>query len=362
MKSVKERCAFLLPIWKRTINPKFGSWLILLKAQYNSLKKEIEKISKDLGFQLFGITKPNLSRESSFFSTWLQRGFAANMQYLYDRREERLNLEKYFPGARSILCFGMYYHLEENKTPLESPKKSLKIARYAKGKDYHLVMKKRLRKIANFIQKNIKGCELRICVDTSPLLERAFAYHAGLGWVGKNTCLINRHHGSYFFLGEIITNLDFPANHKVESDHCGSCRRCLDACPTDALSEPYTLDANRCISYWTIEHRGPLPEALHEQIGSHWFGCDICQEVCPWNHAPQPLIVDDAFKHPKNSKNDREIFEKFLKTKPKDFSENFKGSPLKRAHWQGLWRNAKIVLANLKREKDLPANNDFFKL
>jgi len=216
------------------------------------------------------------------------------------------------------------------------------IARYARGFDYHDIIKKRLSILGEYLHSQLE-CKTRICVDTAPVLDRVYAHHAGLGWFGKNTCILHRQFGSYFFIGEILTDLALP-NDQNESDHCGNCTRCLDACPTGAFPEPYVLDSNKCISYLTIEHRGPIQENQKITIEGHLFGCDICQEVCPWNDHSKDLEIDPAYE-PKWK--EEEVLEKILQSTPENFHKFFKGSPLKRAKWQGLLRNAALVIQNL---------------
>ena len=317
--------------------------------KYKKLKKDLREKSLSLGFPLFGISKPNPFKELKYFTSWLDNGFNAGMQYLKNRLDERTSLKKYFPEVRSIISVGMPYFNPET-TPKNYSSSNPQIAHYAKGLDYHDIMKKRLNKIVNFLNQ-VFPCKTRICVDTSPVLDRLYAYHAGLGWFGKNTCILNQNYGSYFFLGEILTDIDFPHDSKA-SDHCGTCTRCLDACPTDAFPKPYVLNANKCISYWTIEYRGSLPQNQRSNIGAHLFGCDICQEVCPWNHHTKNIKVDPVYQ-PKWS--NETILQKILETTPQNFSTIFQGMALKRAKRQGLLRNAAWVIVNLKYKKFLPS-------
>src|SRR6202166_4088352 len=233
------------------------------------------------GFDRAGVAALEPARTGEAFVRWLARGELAGMRCLERRLEARLQPATVLEGARSVLCVALQYH------PLDGEREPAgdlwpRVARYARGRDYHDVMGERLRALALRIAAAFPGTASRPYVDTGPVLERELAERAGLGAVGKNTNLLDRQGGSWFLLGELFLTLDLAPDAPV-ADLCGSCTRCLTACPTGALAEPYRLDSRRCISYWTIEHRGALPEAAREVVGGWVFGCDVCQEVCPWN-------------------------------------------------------------------------------
>lgn len=251
------------------------------------MKISLSELATTCDWTLAGVTKPEIQDQTKAqFKDWLKKYKAPGLQYLLKRQQERLDPKIYFPGTQSILCFAQFY-FPGNATG------SIKISNYAWGPDYHQTLLSKLEHTAHWIQQRIPELQYRACVDTAPLLEKSLAVQAGLGWQGKNSLLIHPQHGSYLFLCELMTNI--PVSHFSEippvNDHCGTCTRCLDACPTQALS-PYVLDTQKCISYWNLEHRGPLPADapnFHEWIA----GCDICQEVCPWNKKTKPLKVDE---------------------------------------------------------------------
>jgi epoxyqueuosine reductase len=273
----------------------------------------IKQRALEVGFDLAGIAPPSALKDLQFLPEWIKKGFGGEMHYLADPRRE--DPRRVLPSVKSIVCVGLIYNTPHpystNITdPIEGEKGSSSrgappadvrprgwISRYAWGKDYHAVMRNKLEQLRMVIEKSESGVETRIYVDTGPIVERAFARLSGVGWTGKNTCLINEQKGSWFFLGVILTNLELRLD-LPSPDRCGSCTRCLEACPTGALTEPYVMDASRCISYFNIELRGAIPEEFRTAIGRNVFGCDICQDVCPWNMRPLPvvsgLLHDDA--------------------------------------------------------------------
>jgi epoxyqueuosine reductase len=237
--------------------------------------ERIKEKGRELGFELIGVTRAVPSPELGFFRRWLDLGFAATMAWLKRGEEKRADPEKILPGIKSIICCGLNYYAGQRGDL---------VSRYAQGKDYHLILGEKLKELEKFILEKIDPrAQTKSYVDTGPILERSYAAQAGLGWIGKNTMLINNGLGSFFFIGEILTTLALEDEDLPSLDQCGSCSLCLDACPTGALTEPYTLDSNRCIAYLTIEHRGDFLPEQEKMMGGHLYGCDICQEVCPYN-------------------------------------------------------------------------------
>ena len=261
------------------------------------------------------------------------------MHYLASRFEERTNPAAYFPDSKSIICVGMNYHVQLNQPTASS---TGKIARYALGDDYHELIKDRLYLLADWLRTQC-DCETRCSVDTAPMMEKELAARAGIGWMGKNTCVINEDIGSWLLLGEILTTAELPFDQPA-TDRCGTCRRCLDACPTGAITAPYQLDARKCISYLTIEHRGDIDEQLKSQIGDWLYGCDICQDVCPWNSkaiesiepALQPRFAAGLLPADEVLHWDQDRYAKTLRR-----------SAMKRVKLPQFQRNARIVIDNL---------------
>jgi epoxyqueuosine reductase len=246
----------------------------------DGLSERVKGLALAVGFDLAGVARAEPTSETRFLREWLARGYAGEMAYIGRRADERVDPRRLLPGARSVLAVGFVYDPGE-RPPL--PPGALEISRYAGGDDYHDVLIDRLRAVETGLEALAgRPVASRAYVDTGPVQERVFAAYAGLGWIGKNTCLIHPRLGSYLFLGALLTDLPLQPDTRMP-DHCGTCRACLDACPTDAFASPYVLDATRCVSYTTIESRGPIPEPLREAHGALGFGCDVCQEVCPWN-------------------------------------------------------------------------------
>ena len=325
--------------------------------------------AKSLGFDLCGVVRAEKFPELQRMPEWLARGYGGEMKYLADPR--RADPQTAMPGIRSAIVGLLNYNTAQPLStdpalPGEDGRPSGWISRYAWGDDYHDVLRERLDALVESLRERFTGpFEARAYVDTGPVQERVLAKYAGLGWLGKNTLLLNQMLGSFFFLGVILTTLDLEptlgANELPPPDMCGSCRRCLDACPTQAFVEPYVMDARKCISYLTIELRGPIPEELREPMGNHVFGCDICQDVCPWNRrAPivtRPQFQPRVFPPPEENRistthppQDESLYlpglEWLLGRSEADFRELFRGSPVKRAKWRGLMRNACIAIGN----------------
>lgn len=282
-----------------------------------------------------------------FFNEWVERGFAGEMEYLKDRRAERRRRpELVLPGACSVICVALNYNCEAlHSTECPDPSRAW-ISRYAWGSDYHEILRDKLEAMLAGMRSRIaEEFQARCYVDTGPVLERAFARQTALGWMGKNTCLINQKLGSWLFLGEILTTLDLPRDEPAP-DRCGSCTRCIDACPTDALIEPHVLDSTRCISYWTIEAKDEsFPEAVATGLGRHVFGCDICQDVCPWNRRA-PTTAMDQFR-PRDGLMNPSL-EALDAISEQEFAQLFQSSPVKRLGFRRFKRNIAAAIANTR--------------
>lgn len=285
-----------------------------------------------------GIASAEPSRYRDYFRKWLDEGRHGSMTWLAGRFEERTDPAVYLPGARSVICVAMNYHVPLEATPDSEPRG--RVARYALGDDYHDVMKPRLHALADWLRERVPEAQTRAAVDTAPVMEKELAARAGIGWFGKNSCIINERMGSWLLLGEVLTTLELPPDEPAV-DRCGTCRRCIEACPTQAITEPYQLDARRCISYLTIEHRQEIPPDLHPLMKDWLYGCDICQEVCPWNRKA-PEAADPAFR-PRFPSGTLP-----LKRCQDDFSTIVRGSAMRRVKLPMLQRNAAIVDRNLK--------------
>lgn len=295
----------------------------------------VKEIALDLGFSYCGISKADfLSEEAKHLDTWLKRGYQGKMDYLERHFDKRLDPRKLVPGAQSVIS--LLYNYSPKKD--ETDKAPYKIARYAYGRDYHFVIKDKLIQFMDRMKVNIGNIEGRVFVDSAPVHERAWASKSGLGWIGKNTLLINKESGSYFFLAEIILDLKLESDGPIK-DYCGTCTKCMDACPTDAIAEPYIVDGSRCISYLTIELKDEIPIEFSNKMEGWTFGCDICQEVCPWNRFSQPH---------KESQFAPQGWEELSKTEWEEmtavvFGNVFKKSPVKRTKFKGLKRNISFI-------------------
>jgi epoxyqueuosine reductase len=320
----------------------------------SEIRQLIERLAREHGFERCGVASAGPVDRDAYYRDWLAKGHAGTMAYLHQYVEQRTDASTLLPGARSVLVCALNYHQPETAT-LEKPTgedcatAQGRIARYAWGDDYHRVIKRKLFAIVDALREAIdEPFEAKVCVDTAPLLEREYAMRAGVGWIGKNTLVLNEKLGSYFFLGAIVTTLDLPVD-PLPSDHCGSCTRCLDACPTDAFPAPYEMDAARCISYLTIEHRGEeIPEEFHRAMGDWVFGCDVCQEVCPHNRAA-PTTAEPRFAI--RAPGPRPNLSDMLAWTDEDYRETLRASAIKRAKPNMLRRNARIAEANQKKSK-----------
>jgi epoxyqueuosine reductase len=258
---------------------------------------EIKSKAVEMGFDLCGIARAERYPRLARLAEWIDRGYAGDMTYLVESLDERLDAARVLPTAKSIVCLATVYHVSDAESAAAGVGGRVKISRYAWGDDYHEVLRSRLRPFVRWMSQSAgPGFEAFSCVDSGPVQERVFAEQAGLGWIGKNTCLINPVLGSWLFLAEVVTNADLEPDAPV-ADHCGNCTRCLEACPTGAFVEPYQLDATRCLSYLTIESRGGVDPAMRDAIGAQVYGCDICQDVCPWNR--RAATSDDEVWRPR---------------------------------------------------------------
>jgi len=329
--------------------------------QMSDLQTAIKRAAADAGFDFCGIASATGSPDLEYFPEWIAKGRAGEMKYMEARDEngdlKRASLARVAPWARSVIVCAINYNTEQPYSVDARDPDCGWISRYAWSReDYHDAVLRRLRQVESILQSTVKAgpqeaLMTRCYVDTGPIVERALAKYAGVGWIGKNTCLINQTKGSWLFLGVILTALnlkpDLPA-----PDRCGTCTRCIEACPTDAIVAPHELDPNRCISYLTIEKKGSIPEELRVGVGRHVFGCDICQDVCPWNRkAPvsaaaefeaRPKLVNPGLKW-------------LSEISPEEFRETFRGSPILRAKRAGIRRNVVIAMGNSGQKKFLPA-------
>ena len=320
-----------------------------LKASLASpLATRVKAQAYGLGFDLVGITSLGPAETASAFDDWVARGYAGTMSYLPRGAEKRRDTRLPYPGATTAIVVAMSYGGAEPSGP---------IARYARGDDYHDVMVERLDELHAWLGEELAApVQGKAYVDTGPILERDLARRAGLGWFGKSTMLINPRLGSYFFLGALLVNVELPADAPFAEDRCGTCTRCLDACPTGALVAPRSLDATRCVSYLTIELRGAIPEELREPIGGLLYGCDVCQDVCPWNEKFAAGLAEGspyASREALGTRDARTLARELLAMSQEEFSAAFKGSPMKRAKLRGLKRNAAVVLGNAGTVEDV---------
>lgn len=316
-------------------------------AQARAVEERIKAQAFGLGFDLAGIARLGPAETAGAFDDWVARGYAGDMHYLPRWADKRHDTRLPFPGVTSAIVVALNYGGTSPRGP---------VARYARGDDYHDIMLEKLRMLHEWVSSELgRPVHGKGYVDTGPILERDLARRAGLGWFGKNTNLINPQIGSFFFLGALLVDLDLEPDEPFAVDRCGTCTRCLDACPTQAFAAPRLLDATRCISYLTIELKGEIPEALREPMGSLLYGCDICQDVCPWNVSFARELTEEAFaaRATLAYKDARTLAREILAMDDEAFRSAFKGSPMKRAKLRGLKRNAAVVLGNVGTRDDV---------
>jgi epoxyqueuosine reductase len=315
-----------------------------------TLAADLKAEASRSGCDLVGIAPAVTPTGFTRLQDWLAKGFAGEMTYLPRRASAYEHPRSVLPPVRSIVMIAVNYKAGDE--PPAQPHAG-RVARYARGGvDYHHLLRERLQHLADWLHQQVPGCRTRAVVDTAPLLERDFAQLAGLGWFGKNTMLIHKRAGSFLLLGGLLTDVDLPSDEPHHTAHCGTCTRCLDICPTDAFPEPYVLDARRCIAYATIELKGPIPSDLREGIGDWLFGCDLCQDVCPWNRK-SPRTNDPAFQ-PRNDLHPADAVA-LLQLTEDEFQQRYRDTPLGRPGRSGLRRNAALVLGNRRESTAIPA-------
>jgi epoxyqueuosine reductase len=312
----------------------------------HNIVEKIKSQALQMGFSAAGICNASpLEDEGKLLEMWLGKNYHGGMAWLERTRKERANPDSYFRRVKSILVVAHNYYREDE--PLNMPPEKGNISIYARGRDYHKVIRKKLKELLQYVQTLIPDTEGRICVDSFPIMEKPLAVRAGIGWIGKHTNLILKGSGSYFFLGEILLTTKLPKDNIFSEDFCGTCNRCQVACPTNALKEAYVLDASRCISYLTIEHHGVISEELQSEMGNWVFGCDICQDVCPWNRFSENTS-EDAYKNIISS--EWYDLNRMKEMSNEQFEELFAGTAVKRAGYQNFMRNVEIALENSRRE------------
>ncbi|NNF58514.1 MAG: tRNA epoxyqueuosine(34) reductase QueG [Rhodothermaceae bacterium] len=308
------------------------------------LARDLKAEARRLGFDACGIAEATrLDKEARRLERWLHEERHATMGWMANHFEKRVDPRRLVPGARSVVSVlhSYYQPVEPDQSPTTG-----QISRYAWGDDYHDVLKEKLAALFDWLDTRVGGAGGRAFVDSAPVLDKVWAQRAGLGWQGKHTNLISRQLGSFVFVGELIVDVPLASDDPFAADYCGSCTRCLDACPTDALDAPYQIDGSRCISYWTIEHRGEgFPEDIARDFGTWLFGCDICQDVCPWNRFKRP--TKDARFLPREGVTDTELRE-WAEISLEEFRRRFRRSPVKRTKFDGFQRNVKQALENVE--------------
>jgi epoxyqueuosine reductase len=317
-----------------------------IQPNYSALKADITRWAEELGFQCIGVTDLDLSAQEPHVRAWLDKGFQGEMGYLTRNLDKRLHPDALLPGTCRIISARMDY-MKSDTRPLEVLDNSALayVSRYALGRDYHKTLRRRLARLGTRISEAAAGIDhrFRAFTDTAPILEKALGQKAGLGWIGKHSLLLNREAGSWFFLGEIFTNIPLPVDSPSDTDHCGNCRACMTVCPTDAIIGPRQLDARRCISYLTIESRGPIPEPYREAMGNRIYGCDDCQLYCPWNRGIEDSDEDDF--HPRHELESSELLTLFAWSEA-EFLKKTEGSAIRRINYEQWQRNLAIAIGN----------------
>lgn len=316
---------------------------------HSLIKKQLSSWASELGFQRIDISDATLTDDEIRLERWLRDGMHGSMSYMADHGTKRTRPEELINGTISIISARINYLSQPNAQALEQlgDKTIGYISRYALGRDYHKLIRRKLQKLASRLADHIGPYGYRVFTDSAPVMERAIARKAGLGWVGKHSNLIDRQNGSWFFIGEIYTDLNLSPNQTLQGNYCGSCTACIDICPTQAIVAPYKVDARRCISYLTIENKGSIPEELRQGIGNRIFGCDDCQLVCPWNRYAT-LSTEPAFK-PRENITDIDLVTLFHWSE-ENFEQNTQGSAIRRISFDQWSRNIAIALGNAPKE------------
>jgi len=319
---------------------------------HSSINRLIRKKANELGFDLVGFTPVTRSKTIEIYNAWLKKGYAGDMDYLKRHAKLKEDPRNLLPQTISLIALGFNYNTIEPSKKNYNPKIG-RISRYAWGDDYHFIIRKKLNVLENYVCNELKAGNIsRSFVDSGPILEKEVAHRAGLGWIGKNSNLINHKKGSWFFLAEILVNFELEPDSPFNRVDCGKCTSCIDACPTDAIIEDRTIDARRCISYLTIELKESIPKNLRSKMGNHIFGCDICQEVCPWNK--EASISKELKLHPRPENLNPELT-KLMNIDGPSFNKIFKNSPIKRTKRRGLLRNVAVALGNWAHPDAIPA-------
>ena len=312
------------------------------------LTEQIRQFAHQLGFEACGFAKARrLEDEERKLEQWLTQGMHGEMKWMENHFDKRVDPTKLVPGAKTVVSVLCSYHQPELFRKQAEKEEEPRISNYALGDDYHPVLKDKLFRLFEFTREQAGHVEGRVFVDSAPVLDKAWAVQAGLGWMGKNSNILNKQLGSWFFIGEMIIDLELEFD-EMTTDHCGSCTRCIDACPTDAIYEPYKVDGSKCISYFTIELRNEIPEEYHDKMGNWIYGCDICQDVCPWNRKAKAGSEQRLMARPDLIDNDVDYWEEL---DLQEYRRLFKKSAVKRAKFDGLKRNIRIAVSNVKSDK-----------
>ncbi|QGW66854.1 tRNA epoxyqueuosine(34) reductase QueG [Lysobacter soli] len=317
---------------------------------YGALAARVRELAREFGFQRCGITGVELGEDEAYLRDWLAQGLYGSMDWMARHGDLRARPDELHPGTVRVISVGLDYGRDSDEAwaTLDDSERAY-VARYALGRDYHKLMRQRLQRLADRIAEVVGPFGHRVFVDSAPVLERALARNAGLGWIGKHTCLIDKDGGSFFFLGEIYVDLPLPVDVPA-SAHCGTCRRCIDVCPTQAIVAPYRLDARRCIAYLTIEHEGAIPEDLRAPIGNRIFGCDDCQLICPWNKFAQR--TDEPDFRVRNDLDKATLVDLFAWSE-EEFLQRTEGSAIRRSGHERWLRNIAVALGNARSTPDV---------